>query len=271
MMISVGVYFSALLFFTQIALFIFYKPTMSNEMWARFFLSFSLLLVLAYFKFYSKRTWNSKQTPAALASVALRQFTLAFGLSILLNLVIYLSCAIAADYSITIENLSLSLIFYALVWSSMAAFFEEIVCRGFLLGAFLRVFPKTINIPLAVTLQAVIFTYFHAHQLQISAYLISVFCCGILLGIFAVQTRALWMSFGFHCAWNVCSKIVLGLHNKRTPNFPGVATFDANHTVYGTYCLCLVTLGAIGFVLIRKKDADQKSIFAFFRKKQIAA
>lgn len=120
--------------------------------------------------------------------VALFIFGAGFGLSVAAGW-IKIEAVIA-----TTRGVILSFIFYTFV-----AFFEELLCRGLILGQLISCTNKY----LALAISAVIFSMAHFFNPNVSAIsLINIFLAGIILGSVYIFTRSLWFGISLHLFWN---------------------------------------------------------------------
>jgi uncharacterized protein len=90
---------------------------------------------------------------------------------------------------------------------ALAAAYEEVVFRGYILNNLLQSFNKWIAVPIS----ALLFTLFHLNSPGIGLIpLLNIFLAGLLLGISYSYTRNLWFPVLFHLTWNFFQGPVLG-------------------------------------------------------------
>ena len=104
-----------------------------------------------------------------------------------------------------------------------AALAEEVAFRGY---PFQRLI-EAVGPVLATLLLSVIFTLFHLQNPDSStASLLSTMLAGWLLALAYLRTRALWVSFGLHFAWNASMGLLFGLPVSGLTTFsPVVSTY----------------------------------------------
>ncbi|KAB1160602.1 CPBP family intramembrane metalloprotease [Tenacibaculum aiptasiae] len=80
------------------------------------------------------------------------------------------------------------------------SFSEEVVFRGYVLKNLL----KSMYSPLALVLSALLFSLIHSFNSNIDWFsFLSLFLCGIMLGVSYVYTRNLWFPIALHFSWNL--------------------------------------------------------------------
>jgi hypothetical protein len=90
----------------------------------------------------------------------------------------------------------------------IAAFGEEVLCRGLLL----RYWEPLAGTWGAITVSSIFFTAMHAANPGVSALgLIGVFLWGVLLGLIFVRSNSMLLVTGVHCGWNFATASILGL------------------------------------------------------------
>jgi len=94
------------------------------------------------------------------------------------------------------------------VGMGIAAFGEEVLCRGLLL----RYWEPLAGTWGATVLSSVLFTAMHAANPGVSVLgLVGVFLWGVLLGLLFVRSGSMLLVAGVHCGWNFATASILGL------------------------------------------------------------
>ncbi|MDR1200190.1 MAG: CPBP family intramembrane metalloprotease [Tannerellaceae bacterium] len=89
------------------------------------------------------------------------------------------------------------------------AIFEEVMCRGYLLGNLM----DSMNKYVALFVSSIIFSVLHLFNDHISLIpIINLFLAGLLLGSAYIYTRNLWFPIGMHLFWNFTQGTVLGFN-----------------------------------------------------------
>lgn len=242
-------------FFVSLLVLLFvYKPALDYRIWTIFFILLNWFLVALYIAYQ-----RGAHPESEAAKKPLTQFGQYFIASVGFNLLIVGACAVFG-LRLNLTKLAPGLLAYSFLYSLTAALFEELVFRGLLLGALLRVLPARGRIPIAIILQALPFILSHNTAWRFGAILVSLVCFAILSGIFAVYTRALWLSIAFHCAWNFSDMVVYGLNYKRLPHYAGIGEFSGNHAFYGATALVLLLVATLA--LIRSGQADRLGLWS---------
>lgn len=258
-MIIKALYLSILNLVIQLTLYFSFRFKISYADQAIFLTSFTIMLVCAYALYDARRPWNKKSGEGAVANRALRHFFYGFIFGALIATAIFATTAALHGYALRPYFFCMPLAGYALMLSASAAAFEEICFRGILLGLCIRWLPKAVNIPVAIIFQALLFAYAHMRAEKIDAIFISALLVAILLAVLALQTKALWMSMGFHCAFNFLSQIAMGINKKRAPGYSGILELNGSHLVYRPIWLALATAGVIGVALYQHRQHREKS------------
>jgi len=90
----------------------------------------------------------------------------------------------------------------------LAAFSEELVFRGFILGRLLNQTKPLI----ALLASSIIFALFHINNPEVTLLAsINIFLGGILLGITYCYNRNIWFGFALHYSWNLVQGPILGI------------------------------------------------------------
>jgi membrane protease YdiL (CAAX protease family) len=87
----------------------------------------------------------------------------------------------------------------------LAAFYEELVFRGYILSNLMESFPKW----MALTISALLFMLFHWTAIGFFP-LVNHLILGFILGLNFIYTRNLWFSICFHVGWKFFEGPVLG-------------------------------------------------------------
>ncbi|HZS46587.1 MAG TPA: type II CAAX endopeptidase family protein [Blastocatellia bacterium] len=104
-------------------------------------------------------------------------------------------------------NAALMAILQAAVLYLLAAFFEELMMRGFTLQALIRDYSTTI----AVIVMSIIFAAFHNANPDFSwLAFANTFLAGVWLSIAYLKTRSLWLCTGLHTGWNYAMGVIFG-------------------------------------------------------------
>jgi membrane protease YdiL (CAAX protease family) len=118
--------------------------------------------------------------------------------------------AIAGDLHVNIALSSHTLVLMAvelfiLVTGAMA---EELMFRGYPFHRLLEIAPA----PVAVVIMSVLFAVAHAGNPHASRMaMVNTFAIAVLLSVAYLRTRALWLPWGIHFAWNTALGMVFGL------------------------------------------------------------
>jgi membrane protease YdiL (CAAX protease family) len=90
----------------------------------------------------------------------------------------------------------------------VAAFGEELLCRGLLL----RYWQPVVGTRGAIVLSTVLFTALHGFNSNVSTLgLLGIFLAGLLLAAVYVGSSSLLLVTGLHAGWNLCIGVLLGL------------------------------------------------------------
>jgi len=106
------------------------------------------------------------------------------------------------DFTGTITALAQGAFLYLL-----AAFFEELMIRGYPFQALLREYPEWI----CVVVMSIVFAAFHNANPNFSwLAFVNTFIAGIWLSIAYLKTRSLWLATGLHTGWNFAMGVLFG-------------------------------------------------------------
>ncbi len=94
--------------------------------------------------------------------------------------------------------------------------FEEVLCRGYILGTLMDSMNKFI----ALLISSLIFAVLHIPNNHISFIpVLNLFLAGVLLGSAYIYTRNLWFPIGMHLFWNFVQGTVLGFNVSGTESY----------------------------------------------------
>lgn len=97
---------------------------------------------------------------------------------------------------------------YYLVFFLVAAAFEEVLCRGYLL----QVLAEGAGAVVAVIVTSLFFVVLHSANPGMGAgAAVQIFTAGCVLAIAYLRTRALWLPIALHAAWNFTQGFIYGL------------------------------------------------------------
>lgn len=151
------------------------------------------------------------------------------------------------------DRLSFQLVYYAIIFSFGASVMEEIFFRGLLQGALRKIFKNPVFAPIVILPVACVFAYMHKRNLSelYQARILLVLLSGIILGLMAYITNALWSSMGAHFTWNFFHEISFGYDQKLFGEKLGVLGSPENAQIYAIIVLGSMLL--IWIILIGKK------------------
>lgn len=133
-------------------------------------------------------------------------YIIGFGISLALGAVEVIS--VSFDFNI----LLVSLIFFLI-----AAFVEEVMIRGYILGRLLLKVNKFV----ALTVSSLIFALLHIFNPNMGVLaMINLFLAGMLFGVYCLYVRNLWFPTFLHAFWNWIQGPVLGYEVSGTELFP---------------------------------------------------
>jgi membrane protease YdiL (CAAX protease family) len=202
----------------------------------------SFLLLIGYFLYFSKKSWGDFFRLKRLAHISLFQLLTSFIFGTIFVASIYVICSQFGWYILEEKNLTIQLLQYAMIYPLITAILEEILVRGILLQALIKILRTQKENYFPIILQALVFSCIHQFTTEITYYFIMTFSMAIFLGVIAVRTNSLWMPIGFHFAWNFGQKVMHGVHQSRMPDLKGVAIFEVNHTLYSAISITLLAL-----------------------------
>ena len=182
-----------------------------DELLQQAFYVFLLLWGLTTICWLTLRTGNVRSTNALPSRPSLSQewqrgAALGWGLLLLALLPMMLSGNLHPEFSLTPANWGLALISLATIALSTLAL--ELTFRGFLFARLIdAVGPVT-----ATTFLSLVYAVFSGYRPNATALSVVVtFFLGILLSLAYLRTRALWLGWGLHFAWNASMAIFFGL------------------------------------------------------------
>lgn len=217
---------------------------------------FLLLFFLIFFLFFFCYFWyfkeNKRETEFFNKSQPFRELMVGWiygSIAVISSIFLYW---VAEDVTFISARLNLQLILYALVFSFGAGVMEEILFRGLLQGFLRRFFVKPIYAPLVIFPAACAFAYVHKGSLPdlYQSRILLVLMAGILLGMMAYITDALWLSIGAHFSWNFFQTIFFGYEQKLFGMKFGVASSIESSRTYSIIILGIILV--FWFVLISK-------------------
>ena len=95
---------------------------------------------------------------------------------------------------------SLALLGSSLALFSLAAFFEEVLFRGYLFQTLIQ----AVTLLPAILLMALVFGLAHGRNPHAGIFsMLNVGLAGVWLSVAYIKTRSLWLPFGLHLAWNL--------------------------------------------------------------------
>ncbi|RKX24418.1 MAG: hypothetical protein DRP45_08245 [Candidatus Zixiibacteriota bacterium] len=138
----------------------------------------------------------------------LRDLLIGIGFGIGLMTLVFLVVMSIADLEIVSVQFPFGSLFNLLLFLIMAAAFEEIVLRGYLLKNLM----SSMNKYLALVFVSILFAALHGFNPNVSLIgLINIVLAGLLLGIYYVHRQNLWLPIGMHVAWNYFQGPVFGI------------------------------------------------------------
>ena len=89
----------------------------------------------------------------------------------------------------------------------MVAIGEELLCRGYVMRRFMKVYGNI----WAIAISSAIFMAMHMFNPNLTIFaFMNLFLAGVLFGVAYITTRSLWLPIGMHFAWNFVQGPVLG-------------------------------------------------------------
>ena len=191
-------------------------------------LLFSLALVgYAWYDRHKKRT-TTKALPNGFRNIVINQIATGLFISTGLSLFSFLLYLFFGNPSFHLEKLTLTLILYATIFSMGAAVVEEIAFRGLIQGTFHRFIKNPLLAPIVILPGVCAFVYTHKGNLPdlFQSRIALVALWGIIAGIMAYMTHALWLSMGAHFAWNFFQIIAFGHEQRRFEPQAGIMNWS---------------------------------------------
>lgn len=119
-----------------------------------------------------------------------------------------------------------SLIFLFSIGFGIQSFFEELVCRGYVMGYWL----KENKLMLAIITNSILFTFLHIGNPFFDWYAaIGLFLFGVLMSLFRIIFHNIWVCSAVHAAWNFAEGIIFGTAVSGLPNM-GLLLTSSNTT-----------------------------------------
>lgn len=163
--------------------------------------------ILLFKLLYRREPQQMGLYPAKLFSELLHGFVIG-AVSMILLFAALLACGQAEIISVDISRLFSIALIVELISVSLFAFSEELLARGFIMTAL----KTTRNKWVIILVPAVIFSLVHLLNDGITAWsLINTFLAGLLFTYMFIKTGKLWLSSGFHIAWNFFQGDILGM------------------------------------------------------------
>lgn len=166
------------------------------------------------------------------------------------------------DVKISINNHTLALLVVELLILATGAMAEEMMFRGYPFHRLLETVPT----PVAVVIMSVLFAVAHGgnpHSSKLA--MINTFTIAVLLSVAYLRTRALWLPWGIHFAWNTVLGVVFGLPVSGLTDFAVIVrtratgprwvtggAYGIEGSVVGTI---VILLGFVPVVLLTRKWA----------------
>jgi hypothetical protein len=134
-------------------------------------------------------------------------FFAGIGWGIGLITVVFLIELIAGGVKVTAASFPFADLIVLFIVLVMAAIYEEIVLRGYLLNNLMQ----SVNKYLALILISVVFAAFHGFNPNVSiAGLVNIILAGLLLGVYYIHQQNLWLPITLHIFWNFFQGPVYG-------------------------------------------------------------
>jgi len=162
--------------------------------------------------------------------------------------VLPIALAYHLGFHAVISRHSLKLVCAVLMILATGAMAEEVAFRGY---PFQRLIDA-VGAALAIGLSSALFGFVHLRNPHASAFsLINTVAIGIVLAIAYLRTRALWVPWGLHFAWNLTLGVLFGLPVSGISQFAVVIRGTASGPVWltgGTYGIEGGAAGTLGIV-----------------------
>lgn len=226
------------------------KKINENQFLLLFFVIFILFFFCYfwYFWYFKKKKCETYSKNSSVDKFKpLKELTIGLLCGTAAVLVSHLLYFIFEDFKFIPDRLNFQLISYAVVFSFGASVMEEIFFRGLLQGALRKFFKNPIFAPIVILPVACAFTYMHKQNLS-DLYQVRVFLvlmAGIILGLMAYITNALWLSMGAHFTWDFFHEISFGYDQKLFGKKLGILGSPENAQIYA-----LIVLGSILLIWI---------------------
>jgi uncharacterized protein len=154
-------------------------------------------------------------------------------------------------------------IFMALGTLVLAAVFEELIFRGYILTNLLNSFPRW---P-ALLISALVFMLFHWTSDGLFP-MINMFIMGMIMGLNYTYTRNLWFSISFHICWKFLEGPVMGLSGTSAQPSLLITSIQGNENatggaygLEGSYMLAAISLlSLLGLYFFLQKKFSPQSL-----------
>ncbi|MDR1559835.1 MAG: CPBP family intramembrane metalloprotease [Clostridiales bacterium] len=160
-------------------------------------------------------------------------------------LIVYMSGA-AIFTGLDISKLYSADILSAFIFFISVGFYEEILCRGFLM----TVLKTTRNNWVVIAVPAVIFGLMHLMNPGVTLLgIINIILIGLAFAYMFIKTGSLWMPIGFHIMWNFFQGNIYGIQvsglegtslTQYTPTGPDILTGGAFGAEGGLICTVII-------------------------------
>lgn len=192
-----------------------------------------------------------------------------FGFGLLIGLVMNGFCALLAwlhgDIDLSVGRFNLPYLLGALVAVCVQSGAEELVTRGYMMGA-LR---ERYNVWVAIAVNSLFFGVLHLLNPGITVFsVLEIVLIGFAFSLIVCYLDSLWMCIAIHTAWNYTQNILLGLPNSgivpedsflHLEAAKGSLLYDATFGIEGSITAVIVTaLLAVCVYLYARKRKEQK-------------
>ena len=221
-----------------------------------------VILILVYCFFFDKKVFRSflyiKQGDSK--GNTFKKLGLGLLIGFLMNSICVLVAFIHGDLQLSVNKFSIIYMICAFFCVMVQSGAEELLCRGYVIGALRQRYP----IWVALLINVVMFVVPHLDNNGISVLpVIQIALMGLATGIMVCFFDSLWMAIGIHTAWNFTQNFIYGLPNSGHASESSILQLeDASDsifydTVFGiegtiTATLCLVIL-CVALILIARK------------------
>ncbi len=220
-------------------------------------------VVLIFCWLWEKDVFRSMLWPKAggASGNTLKVFLLGLLAGFLLNGACILVAWLHGDIRLSFGRFQPVYLLFALVVICIQSGAEELLTRGYMLGALRERYPAWV----AVAVNSLLFGALHLFNDGVTVFsVLNIVAFGAVLSLVVIRWNSLWMSIAIHTAWNFTQNILFGLPNSgivsqgslfRLEAASGSLLYDAGFGVEGglTALLVMVLLGALTFLVGRKK------------------